>query len=86
MDEEKRIETNRTYHDEIVVRTNGNTILWRNGIYEKKGILMDSELIIDIYERGTKEKESKMQKMKITIWILGATVVAMVDILLFSLI
>ena len=47
---------------------------------------MDSELIIDIYERGTKEKESKMQKMKITIWILGATVVAMVDILLFSLI
>lgn len=83
---ERDQETKRTYPDETVTRMDENTIIWRNGIYEKKAIMMDSELVVDIYENGRKHQESKIQKMKIALWILGASMFTMANILLFLLI
>lgn len=83
---ERNQETKRTYLSESVTKMDEETILWRNGIYAKKGIMMDTELIVDIYERGRKHQESKIRKMKIALWILGASMFTMANILLFLLI
>lgn len=76
----------KNYSNQVVVQSNNNTIMWRDGIYERKGTLMDVELIIDIYENGAKANESKIRKMKAAIWILGVALVIMVNILLSLLI
>lgn len=72
--------------NQTIFQVGTGQILWRNSIYEKKIDMMDTELIVDIYERGRERQESKIQKMRIALWILGVSMFTMANILLFLLI
>lgn len=73
------------YSDQIVVvenTDNKNTIIWRDGIYERVVSVVDTSVITDIYEHTKKRNESKVRKMKTALWITSILLITLVSTLI----